>query len=378
MLPSDVRLFSVDDHLVEPPETWISRLANKFHDRCPQVVKGDDGRDTWRYEGHTYPVNSLGAVAGLKPEDFSTDAANFADMRRACYDPVARLEDMDADGVHVQTCFPTFARFGGARFLVGTDREMSLLCVRAYNDFVLDEWCAAAPDRYVPVVILPLWDPELGAKELERCISKGAKAVAFVENPPNVGLPSWHGSFWDPVFAVANEAEVPICMHIGSSGKLIDGSAESPYAVHVALTGCNSMVAAVDLVYSRTFQKFPKLKVVLSEGEAGWAPHLLERMDYVWERHRYHSGLDTETRPSDLFKAHIWLCFISDDHALRNRHEIGIERLMWESDYPHSDSLWPESGMALAKAFADLPDAEAHAIAELNARAVFKFDGLLR
>jgi predicted TIM-barrel fold metal-dependent hydrolase len=373
MLPNDVRLFSVDDHLIEPPDTWLSRLPKKWHDTCPQVIKDADGRDTWLYDGSTYSVNTLGAVAGLQPEDFSTDAANFADMRRACYDPVARLADMDRDGVHVQTCFPTFARFGGARFLSGKDRELALFCVRAYNDFVIDEWCSADPDRYVPVTILPLWDPELSARELERSVARGTKAVAFIENPPKLGLPSWHGEHWDPVFAVANEAGVPICMHIGSSGQLIDGSPESPYAVHVALTGCNSMVAAIDLVYSRTFQKFPELKVVLSEGEAGWASHLLERMDYVWERHRYHSGLDTEARPSDLFKKHIWLCFISDDHAVTNRYDIGLDRLMWESDYPHSDSLWPHSATALAKAFADLPDADARAIAELNARAVFQF-----
>jgi predicted TIM-barrel fold metal-dependent hydrolase len=373
VLPDDVQPFSVDDHLIEPPETWLSRLPKKYLESCPRVIRDESGKDTWLYQGSTYPINSLGAVAGLTPEQFSTDAANFSDMRRACYDSVARLVDMDADGVAVQTCFPTFGRFGGARFLEGPDRELGLLCVQAYNDFVLDEWCAAAPERYVPVVILPLWDAALSAKELERAIGKGAKAVAFVENPPNVGLPSWHTDFWDPVFAVANEAGVPICMHIGSSGKLIDGSPESPYAVHVAVTGCNSMVAATDIVYSRILQKFPSLKVVLSEGEAGWAPHLLERLDYVWERHRFHSGLDAANRPSDLFRRHIWLCFISDEHALKSRHEIGIDHLLWETDYPHSDSLWPESAHALAKSFAELPDEDARAIAELNARALFDF-----
>jgi predicted TIM-barrel fold metal-dependent hydrolase len=373
MLREDVRLFSVDDHLIEPPSTWTDRLPLRYQERGPRVVKNDDGRDTWIYDGQLYPVNTLGAVAGLTPEQFSTEAANFADMRRACYDPVARLADMDTDGVAVQTCFPTFARFGGARFLQSPDHDLALLCVRAYNDMMLEEWCAAAPDRYVPICIVPLWDPKLAAAELERCVGKGARGVAFVENPPNLGLPSWHSDHWDPFFAVANEAGVPVCLHIGSSGRLIDGSPESPYAVHVAVTGCNSMVAATDLVYSRLFHKFPALKVILSEGEAGWAPHLMERLDYVWERHRYHSGLETTVRPSDLFRQHLWLCFIADDHALKMRHEIGIDHLMWETDYPHSDSLWPDSAKALAKSLLLIPDDDASKIAELNAREVFNF-----
>jgi predicted TIM-barrel fold metal-dependent hydrolase len=216
-----------------------------------------------------------------------------------------------------------------------------------------------------------MWDPVASADEIRRTADLGARAVAMSENPSNLDLPSWHTTYWDPVFDAVQECGLPICMHIGSSGKMIDHSPDSPYAVHVALTGTNSMVTAVDLVMSPVFEKFPGVRVVLSEGEAGWAPHILERMDYTWERHRHHSQLRADKRPSEIFREHLSLCFIADQHAIENLEIIGVDNLMWESDYPHSDSLWPHSRSNLEKFLADVPDDIAVKIAEGNARRVF-------
>jgi predicted TIM-barrel fold metal-dependent hydrolase len=135
--------------------------------------------------------------------------------------------------------------------------------------------------------------------------------------------------------------------------------------------GLNSMSATSDLLLSPTFHKFPGLKVALAEGGTGWIPYMLERIDQVWERHRWYSGVNVETRPSDLFRRNIWGCFITDQAGIDLRHVIGVDRLTYESDYPHSDSLWPHSRKHLAEALADVPDDEAHRIVELNACELF-------
>jgi predicted TIM-barrel fold metal-dependent hydrolase len=134
------------------------------------------------------------------------------------------------------------------------------------------------------------------------------------------------------------------------------------------------MYTTADLLFSRVFHKFDSLKVALAEGGIGWVPYMLERIDYTWERHRYYSGIDKDTRPSDLFRKHVWGCFIDDEFGLANRHAIGIERITWEGDYPHSDSNWPNSRQRAAEVLADVPDEEVHRIVELNARELFCFD----
>jgi predicted TIM-barrel fold metal-dependent hydrolase len=175
------------------------------------------------------------------------------------------------------------------------------------------------------------------------------------------------------VLSAAQEAEMPLCLHFGSSGQPPTVAPDAPFAVSISLYGCNSMYATADLLFSSVFHRFPRLKVSLAEGGIGWVPYILERIDYTWDRHKYYTGIDIDTRPSDLFRTHIWTCFIDDEAGLKNRHDIGIDRITWESDYPHSDSNWPNSRKRAAEVLADIPDDEAHRIVELNARDLLCF-----
>jgi len=143
--------------------------------------------------------------------------------------------------------------------------------------------------------------------------------------------------------------------------------------VAIALFGTNSMFTTVELLMSRVFTKFPGLKVALSEGGIGWMPYILERVDYTWERHRWYQDVDKTTRPSELFADHIYGCFISDSAGLGDRRLIGVDNIMWEGDYPHSDSQWPNSRKVLSEVLASVPDDEAARIAEGNARRLFNF-----
>jgi predicted TIM-barrel fold metal-dependent hydrolase len=373
VLPEDAELISVDDHVVEPPHTWSNRVASADRDRAPHVVRMDDGTDAWVYMDKVYPVPFLGGASGKDVQTWRDSATTFEDMRPGCYDPVARLGDMDRDGVQAQLCFPSFPRYAGHRFLEGSDRKLALECVRSYNDFIIDEWCGANPNRYIPLAIMPLWDPELCVAEVARVADKGCKAIAFSENPTVLGLPSIHTGNWDRPFAAIAGADLAVCIHIGSSSRMLTSSEDAPQLVTVAVDACNSLIAMMDMLFSGLLQKSPTLRVAYSEGGAGWIPYALERADYVWESRRYYSGVDIETRPSDLFKRHIGACFIKDDVAIASRDIIGVERLMWESDYPHADSVWPHSRKFLSESMANVPDVDARAIAGANARRFFRF-----
>jgi len=377
-LQDHMQLISVDDHLVEPPHVWQSRLPAKWREDGPKIVEeeapdGGPPAHVWYYEGRRYPQIGLNAVAGKRPEEFGTEPLRYTDMLPGCYDPEARVIDMDLDGVQAAICYPSFPGFAGRVFLQGNDRELGALCVRAFNDFMIDEWCAAAPERFIPVVMLPLWDVQACVAELHRTVAKGAKAITFSENPVPLGLPSFHTDHWDPLFAAAEEAGIPLCMHFGTSGQAPTTAPDAPFAVTITLFGCNSMFAAADLMFSPVFHRHPGLKVALAEGGVGWVPYLLERADYVWDRHRFYQNVNQEMKPSDIFRRNIWGCFIDDVHGLNNRHEIGIDRITWECDYPHSDSNWPNSRKRAVEVFADVPDDEAHQIVEWNSRELFSF-----
>ncbi|MEV8546869.1 amidohydrolase family protein [Streptomyces sp. NPDC051572] len=398
-LQDHMQLISVDDHLIEPPSLWTDRLPKKFQEDGPRIVEmdmsentGDDGlasallnagggsaqrvkrlAQVWTYEGRVYPNIGLNAVAGKRPQEYGMDPTRYDDMLPGCYDVHARVTDMDIDGVQAALCFPTFPRFSGTVFLEGKDSELALLSVRAWNDFHLDEWAAAYPDRFIPMIILPLWDPEEAAREIHRCAAKGAKAITFPENTVGLGLPSFYTDHWDPVFRAAEETGMPLCMHFGSSGKPPITSPEAPMAVMIALFGTNSMDATADLLFSQVFYKFPELKVALSEGGIGWVPYLLERIDLTWEKHRWYQNVNKDVRPSDLWRKHMYGCFIEDLEGVVRREKVGIDNIMWECDYPHSDSNWPKSRHYVTEVMQDVPDDEVHKMVELNARRVYNF-----
>jgi len=385
-LQDDMQLISVDDHLIEHSRVWLDRMPEKYQDVCPRVIEsGDEGMysefgtyvpphsQAWLYEGNIHAQMGLNAVAGKPPEALGLDPVRYEDMIPGCYDPVERVKDMDLDGVHASLCFPQFPKFAGTLFLKSEDMELAGLCTAAWNDFLIDEWCATAPERFIPLAILPFWDVEASVKEIQRVAAKGARAISFPENMVTLDLPSFHTDHWDPLFSAAEEAGMPLCLHFGTSGKVPSTAPEAPMAVFISLMSCNSMYAVADLAFSPVFHGHPNLKIAFSEGGVGWIPYLLERMDATWEKHRFYQNVNQEVRPSELFRTHIWGCFIVDQHGLSSRDSIGIDRMLWECDYPHSDSHWPNSRKVASEQFLDVPDDEVRQIVELNARELFNF-----
>jgi predicted TIM-barrel fold metal-dependent hydrolase len=372
MLPDDVQIISVDDHVIEPKTVWQDHLAAKHREAGPRNETDEQGRDVWIFEGRTYFNGGLGAVAGKDRKDYGTDPVSYSEMIPGCYDIDARIKDMDMDGIHAELCFPTFPGFAGGTFFAAEDKELAAACVAAYNDWMIDEWCAAAPERMIPMILVPYWDPEKSAAEITRCAAKGAKAITFPEAPHNLGLPSFHTTHWDPVFAAAQDAQMPLCMHFGSGGTP-NVAPDGPFTAAIALFGLNSQQCTVELLNSRVFERFPGLKVALSEGGIGWIPYILERCDYTWERHRWYTGMEDARRPSEIFRDHIYGCFIADDAGVHNLERIGVDNVTFECDYPHSDSNWPHTRKMLAESLFDIPDDVCRKIAETNARKLFNF-----
>jgi predicted TIM-barrel fold metal-dependent hydrolase len=379
MLPPQTRLMSADDHVIEPPHLWVDRVPSKYRDACPRIVEVD-GRQAWRYEDElTYiPMGSCRPLPGFDEAGYppAPGTARFDEIRPGCYDPVERIKDMDVDRVWGQLCFPNYARFAGHRFYLNVkDHELGLACLRTYNDYLLDEWCATDPSRLYGAAILPLHDLDLAIAELERVLAKGAKALAFSENPTVLGLPSVHTDHWDPLWAVLNEAAIPVCMHIGSSSRLVTTSADAPPTVLVSLNGLNSMMAGVDWMMSGILERYPNLNVILSEGGAGWIPYILERADKAFHDKRIKRNLSIgqtaksgTVPPSQLFRDHMYVCLVDEHFALRSLRDIPVDNLLWEGDFPHGDGLWPHNHDYLEKALADVPDEDATKIAETNLR----------
>ncbi|MCW2525233.1 MAG: amidohydrolase [Pseudonocardiales bacterium] len=375
MLTPDIQIVSVDDHVIEHPMVWLDRMPAKYKDVAPRIETAEDGNDWWIYEGEKAGNFALNAVAGKNPKDYGLDPRSYDDMLPGCHDIEQRLVDMDLEGVHAQLCFPNMGGFAGSVFAKSKDLDLATACVIAYNDFILDEWCAFDPDRQIPLMMAPYWDVDATVKEFYRTAEKGAKSFTFPELPDRLGLPSWHTDHWDPVFKAAVETNLPLSLHFGSGGSpmISPEGMSTNFTVAISLFALNSVSAMAELCLSPTFHKFPDLKVALSEGGIGWMPYLLERMDYVWERHRWYNDVNREIAPSEIFHKNIYGCFISDEAGVANRHRIGVDNIMFESDYPHSDSNWPHTRKMLEETMADVPDDEAAKMCELNARKLYNF-----
>ncbi|HEV8298086.1 MAG TPA: amidohydrolase family protein [Acidimicrobiales bacterium] len=370
-VPDDVRPISVDDHIIEPPHLWQDRLPARDREVGPRVVELDDGTQAWRFEDQV--IRTVRGNSRTR-EGFDPDPngwARFDEMRPGCYDPKARLADMDADGVWAQVAFPDFSRFAGHRFINARDPALAIRCVEAYNDFAIDEWCATDPERLGAVAILPFWDVPAAVAEVARIAARGPRAFAFSENPTTLGLPSVYTSHWEPLWSAIADTGLPVCLHIGSSSKLLRSSDDAPPPVCLTFVGANSMMACADWLFSGILERHPQLQVAFSEGGAGWVPYVLERADEVFTD--FPDVIVARRPPRELFAEHMHVCMLKDDTALAALDVIPNDNIMWESDYPHESGTFPHSRARLERSLARVPTPIAAKIAETNARRLFAF-----
>ena len=369
------KIISIDDHVIEPADVWQNRLPAKYREVGPRVIQergkmqfvggvfsyepSDEGElcDWWLYEDKRVPQTRLSAAAGFSREEVKVTGITYEEMRDGCYDPVARLSDMDMNHTEAQMSFPSFPRFCGQTFMEADDKVLSDLCVKAYNDWMVEEWCAGSEGRLIPLTIVQLWDAELAAAEVHRNAERGVRAVCFSEIPPYLNLPSIHTDYWEPFFRACEETGTVINMHIGSSSKMPSTSADAPAAVGSTLTFGNAMSSMADWLFSGWLERLPTLKLAYSEGQIGWIPYILERADNVWEENRAWGGFgeNVPEPPSTYYYRQIYGCFFDDVYGLDNLTKVGVDNVCFETDYPHSDSTWPHSREVAMKLMGDLP-----------------------
>jgi predicted TIM-barrel fold metal-dependent hydrolase len=371
----DLILVSVDDHVVEPPDLFDGHLASRWQDIAPRVERRPDGSDVWVYDGNEIPNIGLNAVAGRPPEEYGMEPTSFDELRDGTWDITQRLRDMDANGVIGSMCFPSFPNLCGQLFARSSDFDAGLAVLRAYNDWHIEDWCGAAPDRLIPLMIPPIWDAQLMADEVRRCAAKGCHAVSFSENPSKLKLPSFHDAHWNPFWQACVDTDTIVCLHIGSSSRLVITAPDAPVDVLITLQPINIVQAAADLMWSPVLRTFPDLRVALSEGGIGWVPYFCERLDWIYTRHHAWTGRDFgDQLPSEVFRERITLCFIDDPAGVEQLDRIGVEQVCWEADYPHSDSTWPISPETLWPSIDGLGDDVIDQITHRNAMRHFRFD----
>ena len=372
------RIISVDDHVIEPPGVWQDRLPERFKEAGPTSIRqkgkmnfvggvfsfepDDDGMegDWWTFEGQQYPLTRLEAAVGFDRDEVKVVPITYDGMRKGCWDRDARLEDMDANWTEASMAFPSsFVRFCGQRFYEADDKELADACVKAYNDWQVEEWCEGTGGRLIPQIIVQLWDPQLAAAEIRRNAARGVHAMTFSEIPPYLGLPSVHdpSGYWDPLFEACAETDTVVNMHIGSSSKMPSTSADAPPAVGSTLTFNNAMASMTDFLFSGVLVRYPTLKLAYSEGQIGWIPYIIERADKVWEENRGWGGIGDKVPepPSTYYYRQIFGCFFDDSYGLDNIERVGIDNVCFETDYPHSDSTWPVSKEVAQKQMGHLP-----------------------
>nr|BFE55575.1 amidohydrolase family protein [Dactylosporangium thailandense] len=391
------RIISVDDHIIEPPTLFQRWLPAKYQDRAPRVERrliskesklfsglvedpdGDPG-DVWLFGDSAYvlrrPILILDGVE-TTADMRGNEPATYDQMHPACYDPRARLEVMTSQHVEASLAFPTFPRFCGQALSEQTskDRDFGLACVEAYNNFIVEEWCGDSGGRHIPLPVVPLWDPALAAAEVRRNAARGARAVTFSEIVGHLGFPTIHHANWDPFFSACEETGTVICMHIGSSSKMMPMPPDAPDVVATTLQFSNSYASMADFIFSGVLDRFPALKLAYSEGQAGWLPYAMERMDHAYTHHTWgHGEVKMQELPSTYIRRNMYGCIFADRHAIEQAHRIGIDNLMFEVDFPHADGPYPHTLEHLAEQFTGIDAETTYKIVRGNAIQLFQLD----
>ena len=367
-------ILSSDSHVFEPPDLWTTRIDVAFRDRAPRMQR-IDGVDQLVVEEHQV-IAGIGLIsnAGARfeaPETISSQG-RFEDVHQGGYDPAQHLKDMQLDGVAGEVLYPSQGLF----YFKVADTQLMSAIFRAYNDW-LAEFCRADPARLKGIAMINLDDVQDGIKELERTAKMGFAGAMITEYP--LEDRRYDRPEYEPFWAAAQALDMPLSLHTATrrQGKirdagektLRDASSRATKVFYPATSMC-------DMIFSGVFERYPNLKLAIVEFELAWVPHLLASMDYTYrERHeealyRFKDGW----RPSDFFHRNVFLSFQEDEVGIRLRDIIGVNNMMWGSDYPHSESTFPQSRQILAQILAGVPEDECVKIVGGNTARLYHFD----
>ena len=348
---------SVDDHVQEVPNLWTDRLSkNKWGDRVPRIERTQNGTEQWVVDGLVLVDGRIARVGALMA-DRNQDPTHWADVPAPAFMPSERLKAMDAAGIDYSALYPTVAGLAGEAFGRLQDPELELACVKAYNDWLIEEW-ASVSDRFIPQCIVPIWPAEAAVDEIERAVAKGHRGVIFPSLPMHLrDVPHISGPEYDPVWSVCEELQVPICLHAGASPDL-----QSPMppnlapALAGALDAATKPVSSVFVIsllsFSRVLLRHPKLRMIMAESALSWRMLYLEWADHQFE----HDGLAREgydLSPSEMFHRQ---CFFTSwfDKIAPFADYIGAEHILWSANFPLATSTWPRTRETIDRCLQDV------------------------
>jgi predicted TIM-barrel fold metal-dependent hydrolase len=358
--------------VLEPADVWVARIERRFRERAPRVVHEAGGRtgDLFVCENlRPVAVGSL-SLAGLDAREYPRRmSGGYENARPSAWDPVARLADQDVDGVAGEVLYPSL----GMLLYAIDDGELRAASFRAYNDW-LAELCACAPGRLAGIALIPQDDVAVGARELERAARLGLRGGLIWGDPP--AERPYDSPEWDPLWAAAAALGLPLSLHIltGRRGHGVTTSFMRAYpALHQPIER-----ALTALVFGGALERFPGLRIVSAENDVGWLAHYVQRLDHAWRKYRFlERGFAIAEPPSTYFRRQVRATFQEDRVGIQLRDSIGVECLMWASDFPHSDSTWPHSRDVVARDFAGVPRADLERIAGGNCAELYGLHGRL-
>jgi len=389
-VPNDVAsldwVIDADTHVSEPPDLFTSRLPSKWRDKAPRVIHSPEmGAEVWAVGREAQATTPIGqtAVAGW-PEPFPAAPKSFAEIPQAAHDAHARLEYMDSLQIWAMAVYPNVGGFGSQAFLSLREPELMLACVQAYNDF-LTEWCAAAPNRFIPITAVPFWDVGAAVGEIERCAKAGHRGVLFTGAPQDHGMPMLADPHWNPLWECAQSNDLPVSFHIGS-GEFTTSTWTPERVQHYGAGGVNAQVSIglflengrqiVDLLFSGILPRYPDLKFVSVESGIGFLPFLLEAADYTFEYGQVaQQRPEFQLKPSEYFARQVYGCFWFEEYALTDMlDKLPVDNLLFETDYPHPVCLYGNVREKIEAGLANAPLDRRRKVLFDNAARLYKVD----
>jgi len=381
-------LISCDSHAQLDKDTWTSRMSKeRWGDKIPHLFETSDKKhmavaydhpvERWLVNGQVVGERGVVNCPTVMDDPMrKTFPQRWEEVPRKVYDPMTRLEALDGDGVDGEILFPNDP-VQGATFFQGDDPEFELACVQAYND-AMAEWREVS-DRYVPLAIIPyLSGIEPAMHEVQRAVKKGHRGIVMLAEPSmsKKGLHHFNESYWDPLWAVCQDLDIPIHWHAGAGLRLSiprwKGYTRNQEQAMGPAGGFSLQAQFIpNLIFSGVLDRYPRLKWVCAETGLGWVNYMLEGCDHEWERrHLWTEGI--HTRPSELFKRQIHVDFWYETAGIGLRHKIGLDNIMWESDFPHSTSTFPDSWKFVERTLKGVPQDERNQLLYGNAMRIYK------
>ena len=375
-------IIDADTHITEPADLWTSRVSSKWGDAVPHVRWDTEAEHEAWYVNDIKLGPATGGAAYGWPEHWPSMPPRLIDAHPASYDATERLKIMDASGIQAAVLYPNFGGFASTRFLKLEDPALMLECVQAYNDFVID-WIAPAPERFIPVAAMPFWDVEASAKEVARAAGIGHRAILFSGAPHEHGMPYLADPVWNPIWTAAQDAGLSVSLHAGSGDLTemlnpkrmeLEGGAVTSARASVVGIGDNYR-HVVDLLMSGILPRFPELQVVSVESGIGWIPYTLESLDYHFEKAEVRrNNPEFKMLPSEYFRTQMYASYWFERMAPRLLlDEIGVDRILFETDFPHPTCLGPEEvGEVVSDVLGDQTAAVRDAILWRNAAELYR------